>query len=141
MAASIRGHMGSIKFFRDNGSQNIVNITKYDANQDSSFSRTFYVGKAVPEGDQTIEGWSGSVDLEVKNAEVDDMIDALVNDNLIGVGVGSYSLQLEERYPDGTQAIWVFFDCQFKMGRSQGGLNEKVTKKLDFQSSGRLRVK
>ena len=141
MAASIRGHMGSIKVFKDGGNQSIVNVTKYDANQDSTFSRTFYVGKAVPEGDQTIEGWSGSIDCEVKNAEIDNLIDALVTDNLVGVGVASYSLQLEERYPDDTQAIWVFFDCQFKMGRSQGGLNEKVTKKLDFQASGRLRVK
>lgn len=140
MGASIRGQMGSVKFFKNGGNQQIVNITKFDANQDSTFIRTNYVGKAVPEGDQSIEGWSGSFDLEVKDAAVDDMIDALVNDNLAGVGVGSYSLQQTEKYANGTQAIWAYFDCQFKMGRSQGGQNEKVTKKIDFQASGRLRV-
>lgn len=140
MAASIRGHMGFIKLFKNGGEQDIVNITSFEANQDSTFQRTFYVGKATPEGDQTIEGWSGSLDLEVKNAEVDDLIDALVTDNLNGVGVADYSMQLQEQYPDGTQAIWVYFDCQFKMSKSMSGLNEKQTKRIEFQSSGRLRL-
>jgi hypothetical protein len=30
----------------------------------------------------------------------------------------------------------VYFDCQFKMSKTQGGLSAKMTKKLDFQCSG-----
>lgn len=138
MAASIRGHQGQFKIFQDGALSNIVDITKVNITQDSTFSRTFYVGRPVPEGDQTVEGWSGSIDLEVKDASVDEFIDALIQNNLNGIGVSDYTFISSEQYSDGTVKSWVYFDCQFKMSKDQGGLNEKMTKKLDFQASGRL---
>lgn len=137
MSASIRGHQGQFKLFQDGSLTNIVDITKVSISQDSSFSRTFYVGKAVPEGDQSIEGWSGSLDLEVKDASVDDFIDALVTNNLNGIGVSDYTMISTENYADGSTKSYVYYDCQFKMSKDQGGLNEKITKKIDFQASGR----
>jgi hypothetical protein len=138
MSASIRGHNGQIKFFKNGGDLGIVNLTKVSIQQDSSFMRSFYVGAPVPEGDQAFEGWSGSVDAEVKDAVLDEMIDALVTDNLNGIGVGDYTFVHTENYANGTTKSYVYFDCQFKMSKDQGGLNEKMTKKLDFQASGRL---
>jgi hypothetical protein len=138
MSASIRGHQGSFKIFRNGQVSKIVDITSIDISQDSSFSRTFYVGKAVPEGDQTIEGWSGSLELEVKDQEVDKFIDALVTNNLNGIGVEDVTFITTERYPDGRIGSYVYFDCQFKMSKRQSGLNEKMTKRLEFQASGRL---
>ncbi len=138
MSASIRGHSGQFKVFADGALQNIVDITKVDLNMDSSFSRSFYVGKPVGEGDQAIEGWSGSIDMEVKDAEVDTFIDALITNNLNGIGVSDYTFISTENYPDGSTRSYVYYDCQFKMSRSMGGLQEKVTKKLDFQAAGRV---
>ena len=137
MSASIRGHAGQFKIFQDGALANIVDITKVSVAQDSSFSRSFYVGRPVPEGDQAIEGWSGSVDLEVKDAAVDEFIDALVQNNLNGIGVSDYTFMTTENYADGTSKSYVYFDVQWKMSRENGGLNEKITKKLDFQASGR----
>jgi hypothetical protein len=137
MSASIRGHQGTIKLFQDGAVVGIVDITSVDIKQDSSFSRTFYVGRAVPEGDQTIEGWSGSLEMQVKNAEVDKFIDALVTANLNGIGVSDYTMVTTENYADGTSQSYVYYDCQFKMSRKQSGLNEKMTKTLEFQCSGR----
>lgn len=138
MAASIRGHSGQFKIFENGALSNIVDITKVTIQQDSTLSRTFYVGKQVGEGDQSMEGWSGSIDLEVKDASVDKFIDALVNANLNGIGVSDYTFVTTENYPDGRTQSYVYFDVQWKMSRDQGGLNEKITKKLDFQASGRL---
>lgn len=138
MSASIRGHMGQIKFFSNGGDVEILNITNLSINQDSTFSRSFYVGQPVPEGDQSIEGWSGSVDCEVKDSKMDELIDALVTDNLNGIGVADYTFVHTENYADGTTKSYVYFDVQMKMSKTQGGLNEKMTKKLDFQASGRL---
>jgi len=135
---SIRGHHGKLSFFENGKPLDVLFITKADVNQDSSFSRAFYVGEALGEGDQTIDGWSGSVDVEVKSGAVDDMIDALITNNLAGVGISDYSMVLTEEYGDGTVRSWAYFDMQFKMSRSQSGQNEKVTKKLDFQASGRV---
>jgi hypothetical protein len=138
MAASIRGHQGQIKIFKSGQQTDIVHITSCDVNQDSSFSRAYYVGAQYGEGDQAIEGWSGSMELEVKGPEVDEFIDALVTNNLNGIGVEEITVVLTENYADGKSKSYVYFDMQFKMGRKQGGLNEKVTKRLEFQASGRL---
>ena len=137
-APSIKGHQGQIKLFQDGGDTNIVDMTEFSANQDSTFSRTFYVGRAIGEGDQTVEGWSGNLALEVKGAEVDDLIDGLIQDNLNGIGVSEYSVIDTELYSDGTSRSYVYFDIQFKMGKTIRGLNEKVTKTLDWQAAGRL---
>jgi hypothetical protein len=138
MSASIRGHQGQIKFFKNSGDVELVNLTKVDINQDSTFSRAFYVGQGVPEGDQSMEGWSGSVEAEVKDSKMDELIDGLITDNLNGIGVADYTFVHTENYADGTNKSYVYFDVQMKMSKSQGGLNEKMTKKLDFQASGRL---
>jgi hypothetical protein len=135
---SIRGHQGIIKVFVDGGDASIVNITRAEINQDSTFSRAFYVGQNLAEGDQTVEGWSGSMDLEVKGPEVDDLIDALVTNNLNGIGVSDYTVIMSENYADGTSRSYVYFDMQFKMSKTQPAMTEKVTKRLEFQASGRL---
>lgn len=137
---SIRGHKGQFKVFENGQLTNIVDITSVDIAQDSSFSRTFYVGRPVGEGDQSIEGWSGNVSLEVKDDAVDVFIDALTTDNLLGIGVSDYTMVTVEEYGDGTRASYVYFDCQFKMSKNQSGLTEKMTKQLDFQASGRVRL-
>lgn len=140
MTASIRGHQGLFKIYENGGETNIVDITSVDISQDSDFTRTEYVGRAIPEGDQSVKGWSGSIDLEVKDASVDLFIDGLVNNNLNGVGVSDYSFIETENYPNGTSQSYVHFDCQFKMSKSIKGLSDKVTKRLEFQSSGRLPI-
>lgn len=140
MAASIRGHQGQFKIFENGAPVGIANITKVSVAQDSTFSRSFYVGAPIGEGDQAIEGWSGSLEVEVKDDLVDKFIDGLVQNNLAGIGVSDYTFTTTENYPDGTTASYVYFDCQWKMSRDQGGLNEKMTKKLEFQSSGRIRL-
>lgn len=137
MSASIRGHQAVLKFYRDGGALELLNLTKVNIQQDSSFSRSFYLGQAQPEGDQSIEGWSGTVDAEVKDSSMDDLIDALIEQNLAGIGVQDHTMVHTENYADGSSKSWVYYDMQFKMSKDQGGLNEKMTKRLDFQASGR----
>lgn len=137
---SIRGHQGQVKFFANGAQVGFFNLTKVDINQDSSFSRSNYVGQPEPEGDQSVEGWSGSVEAEVKNSEIDDFIDALITNNLNGIGVDDLTMVSTELYGDGTSSSYVYYDMQFKMSKSQEGLQSKVTKKLDFQASGRKKL-
>jgi hypothetical protein len=140
MTASIRGHQATFKFY-ENGSEVVVDtITGVSVNQDSNFSRAFYVGAPIPEGDQTIEGWSGSFDMEVKDDRIETFLDALITNNLNGIGVSDYTFITTENYPNGTSASYVYFDCQFSLNKTQSGLNEKVTKAVNFQASGRIRI-
>jgi hypothetical protein len=135
--ASIRGHQGQIKFFQDGNQTNFMALKKVSINQDSTFIRSYYIGAPEPEGDQAIEGWSGNVEAEVKGSDIDLFIDALVTNNLNGIGVSDYTFVSTELYADGTSQSYVYYDVQFKMSKEQSGLQEKMTKRLDFQASGR----
>lgn len=137
---SIRGHQGLFKIFKDGAVSDILHLTSVTINQDSTFSRSFYVGNAIPESDQTMEGWSGSVEMEVKSAGAEEFIDGLVNDNLNGIGIADYTFLVTENYADGTTSSYVYTDCVWKYSRKAGGLNEKITKTLEFQASSRLPV-
>jgi hypothetical protein len=134
---SIRGHQAQIKFFQDGQQVGLVNFTSFNIKQDSSFMRAYYTGAPEPEGDQAIEGWSGDGMADVKDASIDTFIDALVTNNLNGIGVSDYTMTSTELYNDGTTKSYVYYDGQFKMGRKQEGLQAKITKNLDFQFSGR----
>ena len=140
MVASIRGHQGVFKVYQDGADQVFDTITRVSINQDSTFTRTFFVGAPIPEGDQTIEGWSGQVEAEVKDDKFDAFLDALITNNLNGIGVSDYSFIHTELYPDGIISSYVYFDVQWKLSKDQSGLNEKMTKRLDFQASGRVRL-
>ena len=137
---TIRGSSAIFKVFQDGQERVIDTITRVSLTQDSSFSRQFFVGNAIPEGDQSFEGWSGSIDMQVRDDTVDAFIDALVTANLNGIGISDYSFITIENYTDGTSASYVYFDCQFKMSRDTSGLQEKVTKRLDFQAATRQRI-
>lgn len=134
---SIRGHQGKLKLFKNGTPANILNIVSYDVSQDSDFSRAFYVGNKIGEGDQSILGWSGSMELEIKDSAVDELIDSLISGNLEGIGVDEVTMIAEEQYPDGQITAYVYYDMQLKMSKKSGGMNEKQTKRLDFQASGR----
>lgn len=140
MSASIRGHQGRFEIYQDGGAVSIFNIKTVEITQESSFMKSYYVGQPIPEADQAIEGWTGNLELEVKDSAVDDFIDALVTNNLNGIGVSSYSFISTELYADGTQAAYVYADCSFKMSKHQAGLQEKMTKKLDFQAMFRQKL-
>lgn len=138
--STIRGHQGTFKFFQDGSEVVMDTITSVSVNQDSNFIRSFFVGAPLPEGDQSMEGWSGQADAEVRNDVMDTFIDALVTNNLNGIGVSDYTFISTESYSDGTSASYLYFDCQFKLSKNQAGLNDKMTKRLDFQASGRVRL-
>ncbi len=134
---SIRGHQGKIAFFANGSQVAMINLTSVDITQESTFMRSKYVGVAVPEGDQAMDGWTGTVDAEVKDSVMEDFIDALTTANLNGIGIEDYSVVSTQNYNDGTSKSWVYSDMQFKMSMKQEGLQAKITKKLDFQAARR----
>lgn len=140
MAASLRGHQVALKLYVNGKETARIPVTKFSFSQDSSFSRSFYVGAPTAEGDQSIEGWSGSLDVEVKDAVIDDMINSVIAGNQNGLGVDEIVIGYSEFYADGTVASYTFADVQLKMSTSVGGLGEKVTKKLDWQASVRTKA-
>lgn len=135
--SAIRGHQAQFRAYKDGGDLQIINIKSVDVNQVSTFIKSMYVGAKHPVGDQSFEGFEGSLELEVEDATVDEFIDALVTDNLNGIGVGDYSFSITDNYDDGSSKSYVYMDCQWKLGKKIGGLNEKVTQRLEFQAMRR----
>ena len=124
---SIRGHQARIKTFRNGQEAGVFNITRFERNQESSFLKSFYVGQPIHEGDQTIEGWTGSMDLEVKDPNVEDLIDALINANLAGIGVDEIVILEDEFYGDGSVRTYAYSDIQMRLSKTNPGQNEKIT--------------
>ncbi len=135
---TIRGHQAQIKFFRNGGDVEIVDVTRFEVNQESNFMKSKYVGNPIPEGDVAYSGFAGTADLEVRDSSVDELIDALVEQNLGGVGVDDVSLSVSEFYPDGQVKTWAYYDVQFRLSATYPNLEEKVTKRLEFQAAGRI---
>jgi len=136
---SIKSHQYTLELFVDGEKRLIDTITNVSINQDSDFSRSQFVGNPIPEGDQTFNGWSGSLDMEVKNAIVSRMMEAITTQNYNGVGISDVSLLETENYSDGTNATFLHIDTQLKVSKSAQG-NQKMTKRLDFQSSFRREI-
>lgn len=136
--ATIRGHQAGIKFFENGTPVGIVDITRFEVSQEASFQRSKYIGNPIPEGDVSYSGFSGSADLEIRDPKSEEFIDAMINNNLAGVGVSDYSLTVQEFYPNGQTRTWAYFDVQWKMSASYGSLEDKVTKRLEWQAAGRI---
>ena len=137
---TIRGHRAYVRFYLNGEERRIDTVTRFSVSEDSSFSRQYFVGSAIPQGDQSIDGWSGSFDAQVSNDVVDAMIDAILQPNQAGIAIPDITIVATEQYTDGTTSSYVYYDLQFRMSKDQGGLQEKVTKRLDFQASGRVRL-
>ena len=138
--ASIRGHQTRMDLTQDGAPVAIDTITNFSMNQDANFSKSFYVGAAIPEGDTSYEGFSGSFDMEIKNAVIEEFFDAMIANNLAGIGVSDYVLMDTEFFPNGSSTTYAYYDGQFSMSKTAGGSNEKVTKSINFQFSGRTKV-
>ena len=138
--AAIKGHQTEFRILEDGNIVDIISITKFTRQQDSSFSRSYYVGEKSGRGDQTIEGWSGTIDMETLDAKAEDFIDALMAGNLNGICRKDYALTDTEYYDVGTTRTYMYNDCQIKLSKDNGGLNEKITKKMDWQASSRTKI-
>ena len=138
---TIRGHQAKFRLFQDGGEIGpVVHCKSVDVNQVSTFIKSYYVGAKTPVGDQSMDGWTGSCELEVGNKDVDDFIDALITDNLNGIGLSDYAFTVTDNFSDGTSQSYVYTDVQWKLGRQIRGMNEKVTQRLEFQAMSRQKV-
>lgn len=137
---TIRGHQSMFKFFQDGSQVSIDTITDVSIDMDSTFMRSKFVGKPIAEGDQSIEGWSGSFNMEVRDSKIEDFIDALVTANLNGIGVTECMFIDTENYADGSSVSYVYYDAQFSIGKQTKGFDAKVTKAIKFQASGREKI-
>ena len=140
MGVSIRGNNYRIDVLIDGKEFTIDSITNVSINQDSTFTRSQYVGQGITEGDQTHEGWSGSLDMEVKSAIAEIIIDAITAGVINGVGAPKVAFVETELYTDGTSASYMYGDVQLKISKTVGGQATKTTKKLDIQAAYRKPV-
>ena len=137
---TIRGHQAFFKLFR-NGQQVIIDaLTNVSINQEKTIEAYNYVGKAVPETDVMYMGWSGSFEIQVRDSTIEDFIDALITENLNGIGVSDCAFLCTENYPNGTTVTYVYTDCKFGIARQQGGSDSKITKTLDWRAGGRVKA-
>lgn len=138
--ATIRGHQAVFKIYKDGEEQVIDSITRVSIREESQLTRHSYVGDRNTQSDKTHMGWSGSFEMECRNALIEELLDEVITGNLNGVNRPDYTFQITEVYSDGSRSSHIYTDCVFSYGREQGGMDSKVTKSIDFQASRRVRL-
>ena len=137
---TIRGDKVDVRLF-ENGELKVIGpLTRISINQESNPTRHFYVGNVIPEGDQSISGYSGSLDYEARNRQFNDFFDRMEKAIQTGVAVPSYTMVVTERYNDGTHSIYAYADMQFTFSVDAAGLQEKVMKRVNWQASSRSKI-
>ena len=137
---AIQGRDTQIRLFRNGNLVDIVEINSFNVKQDADFKRSEYVGNSDTEGDVTHKGWSGDFECEVKNSRIDDLIDALIQQNLGRLDIDDMTLQDSENYRDGSRSVYVYYGVQVKYSKSVGSRDDKVKKKIEWQADKRRKV-
>lgn len=137
MAASIRGEKGLVRILKNGEIVSWFELTGFDCQEDSQTTESYYIGRKKPETDKFQMGWSGTLTGEVKNAEIDLLVQE-INDALnSGVQPPQISIVLVEQYPDTqSSSTHVFTDVQIVYAnRRQSGVQEKISKTINFRAA------
>jgi len=142
MASSkaIQGKDTQIRLFRNGTLVNVVEVSNFNVKQDADFTRSSYLGNVPSIGDVNHKGWSGDFEVEVVNAAIDDLIDALITENLSRIDYEEIVIHDQENYRDGTKAAWVYYGIQMRYSKTASGRDEKVKKKIEFQADERRKI-
>ena len=141
MSASIRGDKGHLRILENGSIVNVFTITRFSAREDSQMHESYYLGQKDPETDKNQMGWSGSINTEVKNAELDLLIQRINDAHANGVAPPQVVLVLVEEFPPQpgnigpSRASHIFTDTQLIYeDHSVAGVQEKVVKSLSFKA-------
>lgn len=137
---TIQGRDTQIRLFRNGSIVDIVEILSFSMKQDADFKRSEYLGNTETVGDITHKGWSGDFSAESKDSKIDDLIDALIDENLGRLNVDDITIQDTENYRDGTKSAWVYYGIQLKYSKDASSRDEKVKKKVEWQADSRKKI-
>lgn len=139
MPAHIRHKDVKIQVLRAGALIGTLRATDITVTQDATKDRSQYAGSPDYFGDLEHQGWSGSVTVEVTGSEVDDLVDAQINERARRDREEEVQIVYTELYADGGQRTYRFSRCFVTMGaRSSQGA--RYTKTLDFQADERVAV-
>ena len=141
MAASIRGDKNHVRILKNGEQVAWFEITNVDSSEDSQNIESYFCGQREPETDTLMMGYSGTIQGEVKNDAVDQLIQEIRDARKSGVALPSVQLLIHEEYGDeaGTPATtFLYTDVQLTYGSHRfAGMQEKVQKTLNFKASDR----
>lgn len=146
MSASIRGDKSHVRIIRNGQPELIYSITGMDVTENSQTIQSYYAGQTQSETDVLMMGFSGSIQVEVKNDGIDVLIDAVRAARNSGSAVPQVTITVYEEYPDGaldgsTGKGFLYTDVQLTLGGSRlGGATEKLTKSLNFTCSDKVLI-
>jgi uncharacterized protein YkvS len=137
---AIQGRDTQIRLFKNGSLTEIVEINNFNMKQDADFKRSEYLGYTDTIGDISHKGWSGDFECEVTNSKIDDLIDALIEENLNRLDIDEITIMDVENYRDGTKSGWLYYGIQLKYSKAASNRDEKVKKKIEWQADRRKKV-
>ncbi len=136
----INGQSGVFQLFKDGKKIFVDTVTRVSVNQEVNTNRHFYVGNPIPQIDQQMLGWTGSFEMHVNNAIIEEFMDEIITATMNGIGLPEHAFMLTELYANGSRSGYYYTQCYFKMNREQAGADQKITKTLEFQAAMRTKM-
>ena len=146
MSASIRGDKGHVRIIKNGEQVAWFEVTGLNSQEDTQLTESHYCGSKKPETDALMMGWSGTINGEVKNDAVEQLILEIRQARRSGVGLPQVNILYHEEYPDGALdgsngKTFLFTDAELVYGgRNAAGAPDKITKSLNFKASDALEV-
>lgn len=139
MPASVRGDKYHARILRDGALVDENTITGFDQREDSQISDSLYMGAKKNQPDKAQMGWSMSFNMEVKNANIDYLIQDYNEAQRANVTVPSITVVIITELPGGEFKQFTFPDCVPILESEQAsGIQDKVTRSLSFKSRDRI---
>ena len=143
MASSVRGDKSHVRIIKNGQTVEWFEITSFDDSDESQHHKSYYVGERKPETDVFEMGYGGTINGEVKNEVIEELMQEVRIARNRGFGIPQINLQIYQRYNDGALngqegRTIVFTDVQFTSSGHIGGAAEKTTKTLTFTASDKI---
>lgn len=142
-APTVRGDKSHIRILRNGVQVDWQEILSFDDAAESQHHKSHYVGKERPETDVFEMGYGGTINGEIRNDVVDQLMQEIRTARKSGVATPVVNIMVYQRYPDGALdgsagKTVLFTDVQFTEGGHIGGAPEKTTKSLTFTAADKI---
>ena len=135
---AIRGDKVNVRILENGEVVGLYSVVQWSARQDANVEERHYPGQTEPESRKLPMGWSGRMVLDVKNANLDFLIQRIDDASDAGVQVPQVTIAIVEEYNDvdnASSTTHVFSGCQLVYeDHTGGGKPDLIQKSFSFKA-------
>ena len=142
-STSIRGDQGNLVVLENGSRVGVFEYTGFTYNEKQSLHESFYIGRKEPELDKSIMGYAGSLNVEIKNSTIEDLIERQNEAIKAKSGIPFIALVVTFEYGDNgaPTSSYLFSGCILNLDSvNVGNLGEKISLSISFSATNKEKV-